>query len=144
MASYRPERAAAFDTAARAEYRRAHVDGLTAWERHQAYVRDYVQHYASAAAPPQAPAAAATASDADALAAAHRFIRTPADDAAGHWGARLARRYYERLFKEYAIADLSRYKESKVGLRWRTQAEVVRCPLLLLPHCSLHLEGQRR
>ena len=30
-----------------------------------------------------------------------------------------------RLFKEYAIADLSRYKEGAVGLRWRTEAEVV-------------------
>lgn len=30
-----------------------------------------------------------------------------------------------KLFKEYAIADLSRYKEGRVGLRWRTQEEVV-------------------
>lgn len=30
-----------------------------------------------------------------------------------------------KLFKEYAIADLSRYKEGRVGLRWRTQKEVV-------------------
>lgn len=29
------------------------------------------------------------------------------------------------LFREYAIADLSRYREGKVGLRWRTQCEVV-------------------
>jgi len=40
-----------------------------------------------------------------------RFLRGPEDDAAqgaNSWGARLARRYYSRLFKEYAIADLSR------------------------------------
>lgn len=30
-----------------------------------------------------------------------------------------------KLFREYAVADLSRYKEGKVGLRWRTQQEVV-------------------
>lgn len=30
-----------------------------------------------------------------------------------------------KLFKEYAIADLTRYKEGRVGLRWRTQREVV-------------------
>merc|ERR1711874_586791 len=29
------------------------------------------------------------------------------------------------LFKEYCIADVSRYKENKIGLRWRTQPEVV-------------------
>lgn len=26
----------------------------------------------------------------------------------------LARKYYDKLFKEYCIADLSRYKENKV------------------------------
>jgi hypothetical protein len=30
-----------------------------------------------------------------------------------------------KLFKEYAIADLSRYRQGRVGLRWRTQREVV-------------------
>ena len=30
-----------------------------------------------------------------------------------------------KLYKEYAIADLSRHREGKVGLRWRTQKEVV-------------------
>lgn len=28
----------------------------------------------------------------------------------------LAKKYYDKLFKEYCIADLSRYKENKVGL----------------------------
>ena len=32
---------------------------------------------------------------------------------------------YDKLFKEFAIADLSRYKEKKIGLRWRTEREVV-------------------
>lgn len=27
----------------------------------------------------------------------------------------LAKKYYDKLFKEYCIADLSRYKENKVG-----------------------------
>ena len=38
-----------------------------------------------------------------------------------HLQVRLARRYYSKLFKEYAVADLSRHKEGRVGLRWRTQ-----------------------
>ena len=41
------------------------------------------------------------------------------------WERRLAKKYYDKLFKEYAIADLSRYKEGAVGLRWRTEREVV-------------------
>ncbi len=31
----------------------------------------------------------------------------------------LAKKYYDKLFKEYCIADLSRYKENKVG--WMDQ-----------------------
>jgi hypothetical protein len=34
-------------------------------------------------------------------------------------------RYYSKLFKEYCIADLSRYKERKIGMRWRVEKEVV-------------------
>lgn len=29
---------------------------------------------------------------------------------------KLAKKYYDKLFKEYCIADLSRYKENKVCL----------------------------
>ena len=39
-----------------------------------------------------------------------RFIREEADDAAGGWEAHIARHYYSKLFREYCIADLSRYK----------------------------------
>jgi hypothetical protein len=58
-----------------------------------------------------AAALASTISDEDALWAHHRFLRGPEDDAGeqgASWGARLARRYYARLFREFAIADLSR------------------------------------
>lgn len=30
-----------------------------------------------------------------------------------------------KLFKEYCIADLSRYKENKFGFRWRVEKEVI-------------------
>uniref|UniRef100_H0V2T9 FRA10A associated CGG repeat 1 n=1 Tax=Cavia porcellus TaxID=10141 RepID=H0V2T9_CAVPO len=38
---------------------------------------------------------------------------------------RLAKKYYDKLFKEYCIADLSRYKENKFGFRWRIEKEVI-------------------
>ena len=56
--------------------------------------------------------------DLSALQAGHRFIRGPEDDVDNSLPARLAKKYYDRLFKEYCIADLSRFKESKIGLRW--------------------------
>ena len=39
-----------------------------------------------------------------------RFVRSEEDDSSDSWEVRMARRYYAKLFKEYAIADLSRYK----------------------------------
>ena len=39
-----------------------------------------------------------------------RFIRDEADDNEDTWEVRLAKRYYSKLFKEYCIADLSKYK----------------------------------
>lgn len=32
------------------------------------------------------------------------------------WEERFAKKYYDKLFKEYCIGDLSRYKENKVNL----------------------------
>jgi hypothetical protein len=37
----------------------------------------------------------------------------------------MAKRYVAKLFKEYALADLSRYKQGQVGLRWRVEREVI-------------------
>jgi protein FRA10AC1 len=33
------------------------------------------------------------------------------------WEQRLVKRYYDKLFKEYCIADMSRYKTGKVKSR---------------------------
>lgn len=41
------------------------------------------------------------------------------------WEKELAKKYYDKLFKEYCIADLSRYKENKFGFRWRIENEVI-------------------
>ncbi|KAM9980479.1 hypothetical protein ACTFIZ_007847 [Dictyostelium cf. discoideum] len=41
------------------------------------------------------------------------------------WEEKLAKTYYDRLYKEYAIIDLSRYKSGEIGLRWRIESEVI-------------------
>ena len=58
----------------------------------------------------------------------HRFIRDDEDDNKmwkEKWEVRMAKRYYDKLYKEYALVDLSRYKESKIGMRWRYRNEVI-------------------
>lgn len=42
------------------------------------------------------------------------------------WDANLAKRYYDKLFKEYCIADLTHFEKNKIGLRWRTEHEVMK------------------
>ena len=36
----------------------------------------------------------------------------------------MAKKYYEKLFKEYCICDVSQYKENKIAMRWRTENEL--------------------
>ncbi|KAI3384543.1 hypothetical protein SNEBB_003610 [Seison nebaliae] len=41
------------------------------------------------------------------------------------WCRKLAKRYWNKLFKEYCICDLTQYKTNRIGMRWRTEKEVV-------------------
>jgi protein FRA10AC1 len=69
-----------------------------------------------------------TANDLDVIRAHHQFVRDEkADVASGSWEKRMALKYYRRLSKEYALADLSQMdqKGGKLGLRWRTDREVI-------------------
>mmetsp|Transcript_7504 Transcript_7504/g.19546 ORF Transcript_7504/g.19546 Transcript_7504/m.19546 type:complete len:169 (-) Transcript_7504:39-545(-) len=63
----------------------------------------------------------------EALVRRHELVRDDDKDRADwdSWETRMAVRYYRRLHKEYAIVDLSRWREGQCGLRWRTEAEVL-------------------
>lgn len=54
-----------------------------------------------------------------------RFIRSNFDEDDLTWGQRVAKKYYDKLFKEYALCELKYYKEGKIALRWRTEKEVI-------------------
>lgn len=66
------------------------------------------------------------ATDLDVLRKYHRFLWED-DKYAGfdRWEERVARKYYNTLYREYCIADLSRYKENKIAMRWRVEKEVI-------------------
>ena len=113
---------------------RALLSGLSAWDRHKRYISSVQEFYGhrSAAAKEEyygkqpRVKLAETRTDADVLREQHRFIRDVASDAASlSWEVRLACKYYSKLVKEYTICELSHYETARVGLRWRTEAEVI-------------------
>lgn len=61
--------------------------------------------------------------DHDVLRASHRFLWD--EDEPATWEEKLAKKYFDKLFKEYAIADLTFYKDNKIALRWRIDKEVI-------------------
>eukprot|EP00756_Hemistasia_phaeocysticola_P048435 Hpha_TRINITY_DN22858_c0_g1::TRINITY_DN22858_c0_g1_i1::g.84222::m.84222/K13121/FRA10AC1; protein FRA10AC1 len=85
------------------------------WERHQQLMHKF-------RASRQQP----LLSDWDVLAREYRFIRKgePGVDP-DQWAERLAAVYHAKLFKEYALVNLVHFREGRVGMRWRTEAEVV-------------------
>lgn len=52
--------------------------------------------------------------DCDVIRENHKFLWD--DDTVDTWEKQLAKKYYDKLFKEYCLADLSRYKENKVRI----------------------------
>lgn len=47
------------------------------------------------------------------------------DDQPVSWEERLAKKYYEKLYREYCICDLSMYKDNKIANRFRIEKEIV-------------------
>ncbi|GAB2232725.1 hypothetical protein Droror1_Dr00011774 [Drosera rotundifolia] len=122
MASLRSLKSSIYDREERKQQYQAHVRGLNAFDRHRKFVDDYVRYYGKGA-----PSGLnyLIKTDQDTLREGYRFIRTEEDDNDTSWEQSLVKRYYDKLFKEYCIADMSHYKIGKIGLRWRTEKEVV-------------------
>ncbi|KIY51752.1 hypothetical protein FISHEDRAFT_14742, partial [Fistulina hepatica ATCC 64428] len=58
----------------------------------------------------------------------YRFLREDQDEeknASNGWDDRLARKYYDSLYREFAVCDLKHFKSGNFSLRWRTEAEVL-------------------
>ena len=105
------------------------------YTRHKILINEYTLNHAGATARLQRDTSGRR-SDYDILAENHRFLWESEDEDDGDssdarrslqqdWGRRLAKKYYDSLFREFAICDLSRYTENKVAMRWRTEGEVI-------------------
>ena len=89
---------------------------LNPYEKHKQLMRRY-----------QAikPTVKSTVTDLDILRKSHKFLRDDEKESQMSWEDRLAKKYYDKLFKEYCLGDFSRYKTGVVGLRWRSKEECV-------------------
>lgn len=103
--------------------RRFHLLAMDAYSRHKALVNQYllssgrgIEFFKRSTHEDR--------NDYSVLSEQHKFL-WDGNDTVDTWEKRLAKTYYDKLFKEYAIADLSRYKENMVALRWRVEKEAV-------------------
>jgi len=62
--------------------------------------------------------------DIDVIRENHKFLWDDNEEP-DTWEKKLAKKYYDKLFKEYCICDLSRFKENKVAMRWQTESELL-------------------
>ncbi|XP_058744145.1 uncharacterized protein LOC131616737 [Vicia villosa] len=123
MTSFGSLKSAIFDKEERKQQYQAHIRGLNAYDRHKKFIKDYVNFYGKEEKSSTLKLPIKT--DKDTLREGYRFIRSEEDDMDPSWEQRLVKRYYAKLFKEYCLADMSQYKSGKIGLRWRTEKEVM-------------------
>ncbi|XP_073684839.1 protein FRA10AC1 isoform X1 [Garra rufa] len=107
-----------------ARNRRQHLISMNAFERHKKFVSDYVLYYGGKIDEFRR-SSSKDKTDLDVVRENHRFLWRDEDEEDMTWEKELAKKYYDKLFKEYCIADLSRYKENKFGFRWRIENEVI-------------------
>ncbi|XP_035724253.1 protein FRA10AC1-like [Vespa mandarinia] len=97
---------------------------LSAYDRHKKLINDYLLLKGETVASLKRDTSR-DKRDFDVIKENHKFLWDEDDDQPNTWEARLAKKYYDKLFKEYCICDLIYYKYNKVALRWRTEKEVI-------------------
>ncbi|XP_065071915.1 protein FRA10AC1-like isoform X2 [Rhopilema esculentum] len=97
---------------------------MDAFAKHKKLINDYLRYYGGSMSDFQR-SRENYKTDHDVIKENHRFVWEDEDEEDNSWGKSLAKKYYDKLFKEYCISDLSRYKENKFAMRWRTEKEVM-------------------
>uniref|UniRef100_A0AC34FZ89 Protein FRA10AC1 n=2 Tax=Panagrolaimus sp. ES5 TaxID=591445 RepID=A0AC34FZ89_9BILA len=103
-----------------------HFAGLNAFQRHKQMINNYFLYYPGAHEKLKERDTSKDKNDYDIIRENHKFLWNADDitEAEKSWDAKLAKRYYDKLFKEYCIADLTFYEKNKVAMRWRIEREV--------------------
>ncbi|ORX87509.1 hypothetical protein BCR32DRAFT_215295, partial [Anaeromyces robustus] len=102
---------------------RNNVKGLDAYSRHKKFINDYFLYYNGSNEKFQKEQNIQT--EYDILKKEFKFIRTEKDNDNSTWEKRIAKKYYDKLYKEYCLANLKYYKEGKIALRWRIERELI-------------------
>ncbi|XP_070540798.1 protein FRA10AC1 homolog [Ptychodera flava] len=102
---------------------RFHYLSLDAYARHKQFVNNYLLYYGGSLDDFKR-STANDKTDLDVIREHHKFLWNEDDDT-DTWAKNLSKKYWDKLFKEYTISDLSRYKENKIALRWRVEKEVI-------------------
>jgi len=110
---------------------RIHFLALNGYDRHKQLINNYMMYYGGRNADFTRDASQ-DKRDIDVIRDNHQFLWDDDDDdddddggSTRSWERNLAKKYWDKLYKEYCICDLSRYKENKVAMRWRVEKEVV-------------------
>lgn len=61
--------------------------------------------------------------DIDVIRENHKFLWEDHEEP-DSWEKKLAKKYYDKLFKEYCICDLSRFKEKKVNITFYSSVTI--------------------
>uniref|UniRef100_A0A1I8BX66 Protein FRA10AC1 homolog n=1 Tax=Meloidogyne hapla TaxID=6305 RepID=A0A1I8BX66_MELHA len=101
------------------------LQSVDAYTRHKMMINNYVTYYRGSTTKLQRDTSN-DKNDFDIIRENHRFLWSDAGmtEAEADWGARLAKRYYDKLFKEYCIVDLTKYKQNVYAMRWRIEKEL--------------------
>nr|CAD2171131.1 unnamed protein product [Meloidogyne enterolobii] len=101
------------------------LQSVDAYTRHKMMINNYVTYYKGSTTKLQRDTSN-DKNDFDIIRENHRFLwsDTEMTEAEANWGARLAKRYYDKLFKEYCVVDLTKYKQNVYAMRWRTEKEL--------------------
>merc|ERR1712110_267818 len=102
---------------------RQNVLSLNAYDRHKLLINEYFLYYTESTKRFDRDTTR-DKTDYDVVKSNHRFLWDDTETNDLTWEQKLAKKYYEKLFKEYCVCDLSRYKENKVAMRWRTENEL--------------------
>jgi len=95
---------------------RSQFMGMNAYERHKRLINDYVRYYSKEKSFDAIfkRDTSKDKTDLDIVRSEHRFLWDDEEDTPDEtWEKRLAKKYYDKLFKEYCICDLSHWQKKK-------------------------------